>query len=88
METINSDIASKGNKITEVVKNGKVETGTYMLKTAKDNETYEYILYKNKSKKVSVVYLKGNFSPDQLEKELNKLKDLFIYVNNKRLKLQ
>jgi hypothetical protein len=29
----------------------------------------------------------GEFPPGQLENELNKLKDLFIKVNNKRIKL-
>ena len=85
IKAINSDMA-KGSKISEVAKNGKLETGTYVLKS--DKESYEYILYKNKSKKISLVYLIGNFPPDRLDSELNELKDLFIYVNNKRLKLQ
>ncbi|MDR1089629.1 MAG: hypothetical protein LBL79_01020 [Prevotella sp.] len=73
--------------ISDVKKNGKTESGTYLVGSGK-NKGYEYILYKNKSNKITVVYLKGNFSPKKLDPELNKLKDLFIYVNNKRLKIQ
>ena len=73
--------------ISEVKKSGKTESGTYLVETEKD-KVYEYILYKNKSNKITVVYLKGNFPPKELDSELKKLKDLFIYVNNKRLKIQ
>ena len=73
--------------ISEVKKSGKTESGTYLVGTEKD-KVYEYILYKNKSNKITVVYLKGNFPPKELDSELKKLKDLFIYVNNKRLKIQ
>ncbi|MFT4222435.1 hypothetical protein [Dysgonomonas sp.] len=73
--------------ISDVKKNGKTESGTYLVGSGKD-KVYEYILYKNKSNKITVVYLKGNFPPKKLDSELNKLKDLFIYVNNKRLKIQ
>lgn len=75
----------KGTKIEEINKNGKLESGTYAIKL--NNTTYEYILYKNKSKKITLVYMKGNFHPKELNTELNKLKDLFIYVNNKRIKI-
>lgn len=73
--------------ISEVKKNGKTESGTYLVGSGKE-KTYEYILYKNKYNKITIVYLKGNFPPKKLDSELNKLKDLFIYVNNKRLKIQ
>ena len=73
--------------ISEVKKNGKTESGTYLVASGKD-KLYEYILYKNKANKITVVYLKGTFPPKKLDSELNKLKDLFIYVNNKRLKIQ
>jgi len=86
MEAINIDLKG-GAKLMESQKNGKVETGYYTLKHDKKNNTYEYILYKNKSKKLTLVYLKGNFPPQKLENELDKLKDLFIYVNKKRIKL-
>jgi len=85
IRAVESDV-KKGSKISEIKKNGKIETGTYVIKMS-DN-SYEYILFKNKSKKLTLVYLKGNFAPDNLDKELSKLKDLFIYVNNKRIKLQ
>lgn len=73
--------------ISEVKKSGKTESGTYLVGTG-DGRTNEYILYKNKSNKITIVYLKGNFPPKKLDSELNKLKNLFIYVNNKRLKIQ
>jgi len=74
--------------ISEVKKNGKVESGTYYIGKDKSGSQNEFILYKCKSDKITVVYLKGNFPPSSLDSELKKLKDLFIYVNNKRLKIQ
>lgn len=79
---------TKGEKISEVKKDGIIESGTYYIKSKKTDAEYEYILFKNKSKKMTIVYLKGDFPPQQLDHELKKLKDLFIYVNNKRIKLQ
>jgi hypothetical protein len=67
--------------------NGKMETVCYNLKKPKGSTDYEYILFKNKSKKLTLIYLKGNFPPDQLDWELNELKNLFIKVNNKQIKL-
>lgn len=84
---LNLDIQS-GNKISEVKKDGQIESGTYCVKSNKTDGSYEYILYKRKSKKITLVYVKGNFAPQSLDSELKKLKDLFIYVNNKRIKLQ
>jgi hypothetical protein len=76
-----------GNILMESLKNGKPETGYYCLKKKANTPDFEYILFTNKSKKITLIYLKGPFSPDQLEEELDKLKDLFIKVNNKRIKL-
>lgn len=78
----------RGSKLLESIKDGKLETGYYFLRKNNDTYEHEYILFKNKSKKMTLIYLKGTFPPEQLEKELNKLKDLFIKVNNKRIKLQ
>lgn len=75
-----------GQIVSEVKKGGKVESGTYLVGVS--GKTSEFILYKYKSGKITLVYLKGNFRPNQLNDELKKLKDLFIYVNNKRLKIQ
>ncbi len=86
MTAIEED-TKEGLKIMESAKNGKVETGYYYLTPEKDRKTKEYILYKNKSKKITLIYLKGDFKPDRLEEELDKLKDLFIYVNKRRIKL-
>lgn len=74
--------------VSEFKKNGKVESGTYYVGKDKSGKTGEYILYKNKPDKITIVYLKGNFPPARLDSELKKLKDLFIYVNDKRLKIQ
>lgn len=74
--------------ISEVKKNGKVESATYYVGKDKSGKQSEFILYKWKPDKITVVYLRGNFPPEKLDSELKKLKDLFIYVNNKRLKIQ
>ncbi len=84
---IENDI-NGGSKLIETQKNGKIETGYYCLKKKEGSSMYEYILYKEKSKKITLIYIRGTFPPNKLESELNKLKDLFIYVNNKRVKLQ
>jgi hypothetical protein len=77
----------KGNIIVVSQTNGKMETVYYSLEKREDAKDYEYILFKNKSKKLTLIYLKGNFPPDQLDWELNELKNLFIKVNNKQIKL-
>lgn len=73
--------------ISQVNKNGRLESGSYYLGNSKSKGN-EYLLYKNKGNKITLVYLVGNFSPARLEQELKKLKDLFIYVNDKRIKIQ
>lgn len=85
LEALEADIRNKAI-ISESRKSGKIESGTYYIGKNGNNED-EYILFKMRKDKISLVYLRGNFSPQNLEYELNKLKDLFIYVNNKRIKL-
>ena len=85
-ETIREDIKG-GRKLMESKNNGKIESTYYCLKKNSDSSFRQYILYNNKSGKVTLIYIKGKFPPEQLEKELEKLKDLFIKVNNKRIKL-
>lgn len=85
-KAIQADV-KKGSKIAETSKDGHIELGYYCLSAKPSDETNEYILYKNKSNKLVLIYLKGNFPPQQLEDELDTLKDLFIYVNKKRVKL-
>lgn len=86
VNAIKTDIVD-GIIISEAKKNGKIEYLTYYIenKISKDNE---FILYKNKGDKIILVYLNGKITPKDLETELGKLKDLLIYVNNKRIKLQ
>lgn len=86
LDAVKADINNK-IIITEVKKNGHTESGSYYLGNNASSIS-EFILYKNKGGKITLVYLKGNFSSDRLDEELKKLKDLFIYVNNKRLKIQ
>jgi len=88
-EILNAVKADVKNKVivSEVKKNGKIESGSYYLGN-NTSPTSEFILYKNKGGKITLVYLKGDFPSGHLDYELRKLKDLFIYVNNKRLKIQ
>ncbi len=87
LEAIRTDIEG-GTKLLESQKDGKVTTGYYCLKRDDDSSPYEYILFKEKSKKINLIYIRGHFRPESLDSELDKLKDLLIYVNNKRIKLQ
>ena len=87
MKSIQADL-NGGKVLMESTKNGNIETGYYLLKKNDDSSTHEYILFTNKSSKITLIYIKGDFPPDRLERELEKLKDLFIKVNNKRIKLQ
>lgn len=86
LEAVKTDINGK-IIVSEVKKNGKIESGSYYL-GKNSSPVSEFLLYKNKGGKITLVYLKGNFPSGHLDDELKKLKDLFIYVNNKRLKIQ
>lgn len=86
LDAVKIDISNK-IIVSEAKKNGMIESGSYYLGN-NSSPTSEFILYKNKGGKITLVYLKGNFPSDRLDEELKKLKDLFIYVNNKRLKIQ
>jgi hypothetical protein len=91
-EAIKKDFIKNGQYGNEVIlmeskKNGKVESATYALGNEGNSWAYEYILFTHKSQKITLIYIKGNFPPEQLERELDKLKDLFIKVNNKRIKI-
>ncbi|MDH8701274.1 hypothetical protein M2138_000615 [Dysgonomonadaceae bacterium PH5-43] len=85
-EAILKDV-EKGTIVVESQKDGNIETAYYYLPKKKDSDYYEYILYSNKSKKMTLIYLRGKFPPRDLEKEFNKLKNLLITVNNKQIKL-
>jgi hypothetical protein len=86
LKAIRKDVED-GKILMESRKDGKIETGYYCLKKKKDSWAYEYILFTNKSRKMTLIYIKGDFPPDQLEDELHELKNLFIRVNNKQIKL-
>jgi hypothetical protein len=49
--------------------------------------TREYLLFSVANDKITLIYLTGRFRPGDLNKELSKLKDLFIKANNKEIKL-
>jgi hypothetical protein len=92
-EAIRADFVKRGRYgngviINESKKNGKLQSATYLLGRDDNSSTHEYLLFANKSKKLTLIYIRGNFSYKKLDSELDKLKDLFIEVNNKRIKLQ
>lgn len=87
LKAIRADVRN-GSKIMETVKDGKIGMGYYCLSNDSTQKTNEYILYKNKSGRLTLIYIKGKFPPNKLEEELDNLKNLFIYVNKKRIKLQ
>jgi hypothetical protein len=86
LNAIRTDLAN-GKILMESQKDGMTETGYYYLPKTKDSEENEYILFSAKSRKMILIYIRGDFPPSRLERELDKLKDLFIKVNNKRIKL-
>jgi hypothetical protein len=85
-KAIANDIEN-GSLMQESIKDGKTEAACYCLARKNDSSDYEYILFTCKNKKITLIYVKGNFEPNQLEQELNKLKKLFIKANNKQIKL-
>jgi hypothetical protein len=86
VESIQNDLKN-GRILMESRKNGEVESGYYCLTKQNNAKEYEYILFTNKSKKMTLIYIRGHFLPNRLEHELDKLKKLFIKVNNKQIKL-
>jgi len=75
------DIALQGTRLTEIRKNGKLENAAYYMVTNKTGNEYDYFLFNYKNDQITLVYMKGKFSPKELDKELKKLKELFIYIN-------
>jgi hypothetical protein len=76
-----------GKILMESQKDGITETGYYHLPRTGNLQEYEYILFSSKSRKMTLIYIRGDFPPARLELELDKLKDLFIRINNKQIKL-
>lgn len=74
-------------QLAEVRKGGSVRSGTYHIE-APNNQGAQYLLVKNDDNKLSIVYIKGNIPSDKLGKELKKLRNLFIYVNDKKIKIE
>lgn len=74
--------------LSSVTKNGNIESATYHVGKDKTRKLNTYLLLKNKNKKLTILYIEGSFAPNQLEHELKKLKDLFIYVNNEKVRIQ
>ncbi|GHU63317.1 hypothetical protein FACS1894123_05860 [Bacteroidia bacterium] len=76
-----------GIVMIESKKDGKIESASYSLGKDENSPSYEYILFMVKAKKMTLIYLRGNFPPKELDLELGKLKNLFIKANNKQIKL-
>lgn len=72
--------------ISEAIKNGKIQSGSYSLGKTRNNKE-SYLLIKSNGNRLNVVYIVGDVAPNQLEKELKKLKQLFIYSNNKKINI-
>lgn len=77
---------NRWQNLSEVKKQGIIESGSYHISKA-DNIGNQFLLIKNNKEQLTIIYLQGDFEADQLQKELKKLKDLFIYINNKRIKI-
>ena len=73
--------AKQGTKLTEISKSGRIENAAYYIEVKNSADTYDYILYNESKGQITFVYMRGNFPPKELDKELKKLKDLFIYIN-------
>ncbi|MDR2056847.1 MAG: hypothetical protein LBP83_00905 [Dysgonamonadaceae bacterium] len=86
VESIQNDLKN-GHILMESRQNGEIESGYYCLTKKGNSKEYEYVLFTNKSEKMTLIYIRGHFSPQWLEHELNKLKNLFIKVNNKQINL-
>lgn len=83
LQALTFDTKNK-TSIAEVKKNGVLTSGNYYLGYNSKRVRHEYILYKRTDKKVTVIFLAGNFLPEDFESELGKLKQLFISINNGR----
>jgi hypothetical protein len=72
-----------GRTLLESRKSGAIQFASYCLKKDTQSSQYEYILFSNHSRKMTLIYIRGPFPPDELGAELSLLKDLFIQINNK-----
>lgn len=73
--------------MSEITKSGTIESGIYHLGKDNTKKLNTYLLIKNKNKAMTILYIEGSFPPQRLDEELKKLKDLFIYVNNNKVRL-
>ena len=58
MQVIDKFMAT-GTKLIESQKDGQIETGYYFLGKEGKSQEYEYILYKSKSRKITLIYARG-----------------------------
>lgn len=91
LEAIKKDLdrnIPSGNAFTlmESKKDGSIESASYTLGNVHHSNLYDYILFNNKNNKLTVIYIRGKFPPEDLEDELLTLKNLFIHVNTKNNK--
>ncbi|MDR1763118.1 MAG: hypothetical protein LBR64_04090 [Dysgonamonadaceae bacterium] len=85
-QTLENEVEN-GYSLMESRNNGRLETRSYCRKNKEKGEN-EYLLFSLKSGKLTLIYLRGKIPPDELEDELDNLKNLFIKVNNKTIKLK
>jgi hypothetical protein len=91
-KAVRRDFISRGHYgngviIKEIRKNGQLRNASYALGNDGTSPITEYILYSCRDDKITLVYLTGAFTSEKLTGELDKLKNLFIKVNNKQIKL-
>lgn len=72
--------------IMEVKKEGRIESATYCISTPNNKDT-QFVLIKENKKQLVVIYIKADIAADELQQELKKLKNLFIYIDNKKIEI-
>ena len=69
--------------LKEIQQDGAAKTLYFVFDTQNETAEREYILYNVKDDKITLIYMKGKFPVLEWKDELDKLKNLFIKLNNK-----
>ncbi|MDR2146543.1 MAG: hypothetical protein LBE91_08825 [Tannerella sp.] len=69
--------------LKEIRQDGMVKTLYFAFGVQNPTAEREYILYNVKDGKITLIYMKGKFPVTDWKDELDKLKNLFIKLNNK-----
>lgn len=67
-------------------KEGKIETATYYINSFNNKGTH-FLLIKENDKQLVVIYMRADISPSELQQELKKLKNLIIYIDDKKIEI-